>query len=52
MKGTKIIFIDPEREMKDLCMALNSDWINAGGRTNGKINPLQIRPTPIDDDDQ
>ena len=52
MKGTKIIFIDPEREMRELCMALDVDWINAGGGTNGKINPLQIRPTPVDEDDQ
>ncbi len=52
MKGTKIIFIDPEREMKELCMALDGDWINAGGGVNGKINPLQIRPTPVDDDDK
>lgn len=51
MKGTKIIFIDPEREMRELCIALNGDWINAGGGSNGKINPLQIRPTPVDDDD-
>jgi len=52
MKGTKIIFIDPEREMKELCIALDGDWINAGGGVNGKINPLQIRPTPVDDDDK
>ncbi|MBK5261907.1 MAG: hypothetical protein JJE17_04935 [Peptostreptococcaceae bacterium] len=52
MKGTKIIFIDPEREMRDLCLALDGDWINAGGGSNGKINPLQIRPTPVDDDDK
>jgi hypothetical protein len=52
MKGTKIIFIDPEREMRELCVALDGDWINAGGGSNGKINPLQIRPTPVDEDDQ
>lgn len=51
MKGTKIIFIDPEREMKELCHALDGDWINAGGGSKGKINPLQIRPTPVDDED-
>lgn len=51
MKGTKIIFVDPEREYKELCEALEGDWINAGGGSNGRINPLQIRPTPIDDDD-
>ena len=52
MKGTKIIFIDPEREYRELCEALDGDWINAGGGSNGKINPLQIRPTPVDEDDR
>jgi hypothetical protein len=51
MKGTKIIFIDPEREYRDLTENLGGDWINAGGGSNGKINPLQIRPTPVDDED-
>ena len=51
MKGTKIIFIDPESEYKEITKALDGDWINAGGGSNGKINPLQIRPTPVDDDD-
>ena len=52
MKGTKIILIDPEREMKELCQALDGDWINAGGGSGGKINPLQIRPTPVDENDK
>lgn len=52
MKGTKIIFIDPEREYKELCESLGGDWINAGGGINGKINPLQIRPTPVETDDK
>jgi len=51
MKGTKILFIDPEREYRDLTENLGGDWINAGGGSNGKINPLQIRPTPVDDED-
>jgi len=51
MKGTKIIFIDPEREYRELTENLGGDWINAGGGSNGKINPLQIRPTPVDEDD-
>lgn len=38
-------------DYKELCEALGGDWINAGGGSNGRINPLQIRPTPIDDDD-
>ena len=51
MKGTKIIFIDPESEYKELTKSLNGDWINTGGGVNGKINPLQIRPTPVDEED-
>jgi len=51
MKGTKIIFVDPESEYKELTKALNGDWINTGGGVNGKINPLQIRPTPVDEED-
>ncbi len=52
MKGTRIIFIDPEREYQEITKALNGDWINTGGGVNGKISPLQIRPTPVDDDDK
>ena len=52
MKGTKLIFIDPESEYKDLCRHLNGDWINAGGSVNGRINPLQIRPAPRDSEDE
>ena len=50
MKGTKLIFIDPEREYKDLCDNLNGDWINTAGGKGGRLNPLQIRPAPRDDD--
>uniref|UniRef100_UPI0005845906 type IV secretory system conjugative DNA transfer family protein n=1 Tax=Paenibacillus sonchi TaxID=373687 RepID=UPI0005845906 len=52
MKGTKIIFIDPESEYRELCQRLNGDWINAGGGSNGRINPLQIRPAPRDEEDE
>lgn len=52
MKGTKLIFIDPESEYHDLCKNLNGDWINAGGGSNGKLNPLQIRPAPRDSEDE
>lgn len=51
LRGTKIIFIDPEREYKDLCKNLGGDWINIGGGA-GKINPLQIRPVPPDPEDE
>lgn len=52
MKGTKILCIDPESEYKDMCHNLSADWINAGGGSNGRLNPLQIRPTPRDEEDE
>ena len=50
MKGTKLIFIDPESEYKDLCENLNGDWVNTAGGKGGRLNQLQIRPAPRDDD--
>ncbi len=52
MSGTKIILVDPEREVKELCQNLKGDWINCGGSNGGMINPLEIRPAPIDDEDE
>ena len=52
MKGTRIIVIDPESEYKDLCQNLGGDWINAAGGSRGMINPLQVRPSPRDDEDE
>lgn len=46
--GTRIIFIDPEREYQDLCRNLGGDWINAGGDGKHLINPLQILPLEED----
>ncbi|MBU3173285.1 VirB4 family type IV secretion system protein [Clostridium estertheticum] len=51
-QGTKIIIIDPEREYKDLCKNLHGQWINCGGGKGGRINPLQVKDVPIDDDDE
>lgn len=51
-RGTKVILVDPERECRDMCLALGGDWINAGGGAGGRINPLQIRPVPKDDEDE
>lgn len=51
-KGTKIIIIDPEQEYKKLTYDLGGDWIDVGGGTGGKINPLEIRPVPDDDDEE
>lgn len=52
MKGTKILVADPESEYKDLCHNLNGDWINAVGGSTGMINPLQVRPSPRDDEQE
>jgi hypothetical protein len=52
MSGTTIICIDPEREVRDMCRKLGGDWINCGGGSGGLINPLQIRPAPVDEDDE
>lgn len=50
--GTTIIIIDPEREYKELCENLGGQWINCGGGTGGRINPLQVKEVPIDDDEE
>jgi hypothetical protein len=52
MRGTKIIFTDPDREYRVLCKSLNGDWINAGGGVGGRINPLEIKPVPKDDENE
>ncbi len=51
MAGVKIIVIDPEREFRHLCRKLNGTWLDMGGG-EAKINPFQIRPVPMDDDDE
>jgi len=51
MAGTKLIFVDPEREYKDMTKKLNGDWLNAGGG-GIRFNPLQIRPVPQDEDEE
>jgi hypothetical protein len=52
MKCTKIIVADPESEYKNLCFNLGGDWINAVGGSAGMINPLQVRPSPRDDEQE
>ncbi|MCX7884650.1 MAG: DUF87 domain-containing protein [Caloramator sp.] len=51
-QGTKIIAIDPEREYKDLCNNLNGSWVDCGGGIKGRINPLQARVVPLDDEEE
>lgn len=49
-QGTKIIIIDPEREYKEMCEQLHGQWINCGGGAGGRINPLQVKVVPTDDE--
>lgn len=51
MTGVRVIVIDPEREYRDLCHSLGGSWLDVGGGSS-KINPLQIRPVPEDDDEE
>lgn len=45
--GCKVIIFDPEQEYTDLARRaeINGDIISCGGGANGRINPLQIRPS-------
>ena len=52
MKGTKIIFIDPHREFREMTYKLGGDWINCGGGSKGRLNPLQVRMSPKDSEDE
>lgn len=40
------------QKYRDLCLNLDGDWINAGGGKGGMLNPLQIRPSPRDDESE
>lgn len=40
MRGLSCIVIDPEREYRDLCLALDGAWLDAGGGT-AKVNLLE-----------
>lgn len=51
VQGTKIIVIDPEREYRDFCNNLNGEWLNLSGGKY-KINPLEIKAFPSDDDEE
>ena len=49
-KKTRILIIDPEREYKDLCLSLNSKWIDVGSGSGCIINPLEIKNSTNDED--
>jgi len=50
-RGTKIIAIDPERELKEMCESVGGAWIDCGTGTSGIINPLEVRKSTEDDDE-
>lgn len=35
-----------------MCKNLGGDWINTVGKNGRMINPLQIKPVPLDDEDE
>ena len=48
--GVKLIILDAEVEYKKLTKSLNGNWVNTGGGKGGRINPLQIRELPKDEE--
>lgn len=49
---TKQIVIAPESEYHVLCKNLEGDLIKDGGGGKNRINSLQIRPAPMDEEDE
>lgn len=53
MLGNNILIIDPESEYYELTKNLGGDCIDvSGGNDRGKINPLQIKPAPQDEENE
>ena len=53
MLGNSVLIIDPESEYYDLTKNLGGDCIDvSGGNNRGRINPLQIKPAPKDEDNE
>ena len=48
--GRKVLYIDPERECKEMCEKVQGDWIDCGGGA-GKVNPLQVKETDKSEED-
>ena len=49
MSGMKCVVIDPEREFRDLCLALGGSWLDAGGGQY-RYNPLEVQ-APLRDEE-
>lgn len=50
-RGSKVIIIDPEREYRELCQNIGGCWIDCGTGISGIINPLEVRRSADDNDD-
>lgn len=44
-EGKKIYVLDPDNEYEILCNSLHGNWIDVGGETSGRVNPLQVFPS-------
>lgn len=51
-RGSKVIIIDPEREYRDLCENVGGCWIDCGTGISGIINPLEVRKSTDDSDEE
>ena len=49
-RKTKIVCIDPERELKDMCLKLGGTWIDSGSGSGNIINPLEVKNSTNDQD--
>lgn len=49
-RKVKIVCIDPERELKDMCQKVGGTWIDAGSGSGFIINPLEIKNSTNDED--
>jgi hypothetical protein len=49
--GARVLVLDPEREYRGLARALGGGIVDCGGGA-GRINPLQVRGTDSDGDDE
>jgi len=44
-EGKRIFILDPDNEYDHVCSKFRGNWIDVGGETAGRINPLQVFPS-------
>ena len=44
-EGKRIFILDPDNEYDHICSKFKGNWIDVGGETSGRINPLQVFPS-------